>query len=63
MSRPTLRAIERGDASVTLGAVANVLSSLGLVDDLARVAHDDTIGRQLEEAKLDAKQRVRTKRS
>ena len=63
MSRPTLRAIERGDASVTLGAVANVLNSLGLIEDLGRVARDDTIGRQLEEAKLDAKQRVRTKRS
>ncbi len=30
MSRPTLRSIERGDAGVTLGAVANVLHSLGL---------------------------------
>jgi hypothetical protein len=63
MSRPTLRAIERGDAGVTLGAIANVLSSLGLIDDLARVASEDTLGRQLEEAKLEAKQRVRTKRS
>lgn len=63
MSRPTLRAIERGDAGVTLGAVANVLNSLGLIEDLGRVAQVDTIGRQLEEAKLDAKQRVRTKRS
>ena len=63
MSRPTLRAIERGAAGVTLGAVANVLHSLGLVDDLGRVAREDTLGRQLEEAKLEAKQRVRTKRS
>jgi DNA-binding XRE family transcriptional regulator len=63
MSRPTLRAIERGDAGVTLGAVANVLHSLGLVDDLGRVAREDMLGRQLEEAKLEAKQRVRTKRS
>lgn len=59
MSRPTLRAIERGDPGVTLGAVANVLTSLGLVDDLARVARDDELGRQLEDAQLQARQRVR----
>ena len=59
MSRPTLRAIERGDSGVTLGAIANVLNSLGLVDDLARVARDDELGRQLEDAVLQSKQRVR----
>jgi transcriptional regulator with XRE-family HTH domain len=59
MSRPTLRAIERGGGGVTLGAVANVLNSLGLVDDLARVARDDELGRQLEDAVLQSKQRVR----
>jgi transcriptional regulator with XRE-family HTH domain len=59
MSRPTLRAIERGDSGVTLGAIANVLNSLGLVDDLGRVARDDELGRQLEDAVLQSKQRVR----
>jgi transcriptional regulator with XRE-family HTH domain len=59
MSRPTLRAIERGNAGVTLGALANVLNSLGLVDDLARVARDDQLGRQLEDAELQATERVR----
>ena len=62
MSRPTLRAVERGDAGVTLGAVANVLHSLGMIDDLARVGRDDVLGRQLEEAELGAKKRVRQKR-
>ncbi|MGH7283870.1 MAG: helix-turn-helix transcriptional regulator [Polyangiaceae bacterium] len=62
MSRPTLRAIERGDAGVTLGAIANVLNSLGLADDLARIARDDDLGRQLEDARLQAKQRVRRSR-
>jgi transcriptional regulator with XRE-family HTH domain len=59
MSRPTLRAIERGDPSVTLGAVANVLHSLGLANDLAVVARDDELGRKLEDAQLETKQRVR----
>lgn len=57
MSRPTLRAIERGDAGVTLGAVANVLNSLGLADDLATVGRIDELGRQLEDARLQSSQR------
>ena len=41
MSRPTLRAIERGDPGVTLGSIANVLHSLGLDADLDLVAAED----------------------
>jgi hypothetical protein len=63
MSRPTLRAIERGDPSVTLGAVANVLHSLGLAAELASVARDDQLGRKLEDAQLETKQRVRRPKS
>jgi hypothetical protein len=52
MSRPTLRAVERGDAGVTLGAVANVLHCLGLEQDLGAVARADAIGRALQDAAL-----------
>ena len=59
MSRPTLRAIERGDAGVTIGAIANVLNTLGLVDDLTMVGRLDELGHELEDAKLlDSRVRV-----
>lgn len=58
MCRTTLRAIERGEAGVTLGAYANVLHSLGLHDDIAVVARDDVLGRKLQDAQLPARRRA-----
>jgi transcriptional regulator with XRE-family HTH domain len=61
MSRPTLRAVERGDAGVTFGALANVLHSLGLIGDLDAVARDDVLGRKLDDLRLGPGRRVRSK--
>jgi transcriptional regulator with XRE-family HTH domain len=62
MTRVTLARIERGEPSVTLGAYANVLQSLGLADDLAGIARDDHLGRALQDAGLERK-RVRPPRA
>lgn len=52
MSRPTLRALERGEPAVTLGALVNVLLVLGLHEELGAVAADDPVGRELADADL-----------
>lgn len=57
ISRGTLYKIERGDPTVSMGLYATVLSVLGLVGGLAKVAdrRDDTLGLDLEEDRLPRK--------
>jgi len=52
LSRLTVRKIEQGDPTVSIGHYVAVLSVLGLVDDFARVASDDELGRKLQDIKL-----------
>lgn len=61
VSRQTVTAIEKGSASVALGAYANVLHALGgLEQDLLLIAKDDELGRKLQD--LDLPQRKRAPR-
>ncbi|MGI9274446.1 MAG: helix-turn-helix domain-containing protein [Endozoicomonas sp.] len=52
LSKPTLRNIERGEGSVSIGHYLLVLSVLGLSADLAKVAEDDELGRKLQDIEL-----------
>ncbi len=52
LSRLTIRKIEQGEPSVSIGHYIAVLSVLDLVADLAQVASDDILGRKLQDIKL-----------
>lgn len=52
IARSTLYLVERGDASVTLGAYFNVLRVLGLQNDILKLAADDDFGRKLQDLEL-----------
>jgi transcriptional regulator with XRE-family HTH domain len=58
ISRATLWAIEKGSASVTMGAYMQVLFVLGLEADIKNVAMDDELGRKLQDAGLLIKTRA-----
>ena len=63
-SRPTVARIEKGDPSVSVGIVAAVLQSLGLLDrfaDVADAAHD-VVGQHIAREDLPKRATMRRKR-
>lgn len=58
ISRKTLYRVEQGDPAVALGIYARVLQALRLEQDLALVAVDDLLGRKLQDAGLEPRQRA-----
>ncbi len=54
MSPMTLRSLERGGSGVTIGAYLAVMQVLGVESDLDLLAKADTVGRELQDARLAA---------
>ncbi len=61
ISRGTLVKIERGDEGVSMGAYFRVMLSLNLGEDILLLAKDDVLGRKLQDAKLEVKERASKK--
>ncbi|MEJ0057606.1 MAG: helix-turn-helix transcriptional regulator [Bacteroidota bacterium] len=63
IARTTLWSIEKGSGTVALGAYAQVLFTLGMEEDLLKLAGDDQLGRKLQDAKILVRNRApRTKK-
>jgi transcriptional regulator with XRE-family HTH domain len=63
ISRATLWHVEKGSPSVAMGTYCQVLFVLGLDKDLLKVAADDILGRKLQDAELEVKERAPKKKT
>ena len=61
IARTTLVKIERGDEGVALGQYYRVLIALGLGHDITLLAKDDELGRKLQDAKMEVRERASKK--
>ena len=52
LSLMTLRALERGEPQVSMSNYMAVIACLGFQDDIAAVAANDVLGRELQDAAL-----------
>lgn len=52
IGRTTLWSLEKGNANVSLTTLIRVLSSLGMAEELGKLAQDDVLGRKLQDIEL-----------
>ena len=62
IGRNTISLIEKGSPKVSIGKYLNVLFTLGLENDFLVIARDDESGRELQDAELNRKMRVRSQK-
>jgi transcriptional regulator with XRE-family HTH domain len=60
ISRMTLHRAEHGEPAITAGTLARILGVLGLAGDLALLAREDPLGRQMQDARLPARRAAKT---
>ena len=58
VSPNTIVGIENGEPGVSIGAIANVLHSLSLAEDISLLAKDDVLGRKLQDLELSPRKRA-----
>ncbi|MEN8226208.1 MAG: helix-turn-helix transcriptional regulator [Bacteroidota bacterium] len=58
IGRSTLWHVEKGSEHISIGIFLQVLSVLGLANDLKNIAQDDLLGRKLQDANLTTKKRA-----
>lgn len=62
LSPNTVVTLEKGGPGVSIGAIANVLHSLGLADQIGLIGQNDILGRKLQDLELTTpKKRVQKK--
>lgn len=58
ISRNTLHAIEKGSAGTSIGLYLQVMAVLGLENDFLLLGKDDELGRKLQDAEIEVKERA-----
>ena len=59
IGRTTLWHVEKGSGHIAIEIYLQVLSVLGMAEELGKIAEDDVLGRKLQDAQISPKKRIR----